>query len=102
MNIIEAFDDPNLYAPWFPGVSWNPWKIVLKAIFAIPMTSEEEKFFRTIADRDPPTEPVKEVWIVAGRRAGKDSVASVLVAHLAGMLEDGDRPRTGGRAVVLC
>lgn len=102
MNIIEAIDDPNLYGPWFPGVSWNPWKIVLKAIFAIPMTAAEEKFFRTIADRDPPTEPVKEVWVIVGRRGGKDSVASVLVAHLAAMFENTDRLRPGERAVVLC
>ncbi|GAB9089157.1 hypothetical protein [Bradyrhizobium diazoefficiens] len=102
MNIIDAISDQNLYAPWFPGESWGAWRTVLKAIFAIPMTDAEKAFFRTIAERDPPAEPVKEVWIVAGRRAGKDSVASVLVAHLAAMFENTDRLRPGERAVVLC
>ena len=102
MNIIDAISDQNLYASWFPGASWDPWRVVLKAIFAIPMTDAEEKFFRTIADRDQPTEPVKEVWIIAGRRAGKDSVASVLVTHLAAMFNGADRLRPGERAAVLC
>jgi hypothetical protein len=102
MNIIQAIDDRNLFAPWFAGASWDPWKIVLKAIFAIPMSDAEKKFFRTIADREPPDEPVKEVWIIAGRRAGKDSVASVLAAHLAAMFSDGDRLRPGERAALLC
>ncbi|MET3967227.1 hypothetical protein [Bradyrhizobium sp. S3.9.1] len=102
MNIIDAIDDPNLYRPWFPGASWNPWKVVLKAIFAIPMTDAEKVFFRTIAERDPPAEPVREVWLIAGRRAGKDSIASVLVAHLAAMFDGASKLRPGERPVVLC
>src|SRR2546429_1888746 len=70
LNIIEAMDDPALFEPWFRGPTWNPWRVVLKAIFALPMSDEERAFFRSIADRDPPAEPCKEVWIIAGRRAG--------------------------------
>jgi hypothetical protein len=66
------------------------------------MTDDERQFFRTIADREPPTEPVNEVWIIGGRRAGKDSVASVLAAHVSAMFEDTDRLRPGERGVVLC
>ncbi len=33
-------------------------------------------FFRTIAERDPPRKRVREFWIIAGRRAGKDSIAT--------------------------
>jgi hypothetical protein len=84
LNIIQTMDDPNVFAPWFPGATWDPWKVVLKGIFAIPMTPAERQFFRTIADREPPEEPVNEVWIIAGRRAGKDSVASVLAAACVG------------------
>jgi len=40
--------------------------------------------FREVAgDRDPPARPVKELWIIAGRRAGKDSLASAIATAFA-------------------
>lgn len=102
MNIIEALDDPNLFAPWFQGPTWNPWRVVLKAIFALEMTHEEKTFFRTIADREPPTEPVKEAWFIVGRRGGKDSIASILAAHMAAMFNGASHLRPGERGAVLC
>jgi hypothetical protein len=102
LNIIETMDDHHLFAPWFLGATWDPWRVILKGIFAIPMSDEERSFFRTVADRDPPEEPVNEVWIIAGRRAGKDSVASVLAAHVSAMFNDSNRLRPGERGVVLC
>jgi hypothetical protein len=68
ISIIEALDDPALFRPWFPGTTWNAWRAILKAAFALPMTAEEIAFFRSVADRDPPAERVQELWIVAGRR----------------------------------
>ena len=97
LNIIDALDDPALFEPWFRGETWNPWRTVLKAIFALPMTDDEKAFFRTIAERDPPTEPCKEVWIIAGRRAGKDCIASLLAANIAAMFNDGDGKIEAGR-----
>nr|WP_246718505.1 hypothetical protein [Bradyrhizobium elkanii] len=95
-------DDPNLFEPWFRGPTWNPWRVVLKAIFALEMTDEEKAFFRSIADREPPTEPVKEAWFIVGRRGGKDSVASLLAAHMAAMFNGTSHLRPGERGVVMC
>ena len=54
-------------------------------------------------DRDPPAEPCKEVWIIAGRRAGKDSIASLLASNIAAMFNDSDgRLRPGERALISC
>jgi hypothetical protein len=102
MTIIDTLNDPELFAPWFIGPSWDHWRAVLKAAFALPMSDLELEFFRTVAERDPPAKPVKELWIVAGRRAGKDSIASVITAHTAATFERGDRLRPGERAKVLC
>ncbi|WP_200844533.1 hypothetical protein [Bradyrhizobium sp. USDA 3458] len=102
MNIIEALDDPNLFEPWFRGPTWNPWRVVLKAMFALEMTAEEKAFFRSIADREPPAEPVKEAWFIVGRRGGKDSVASLLAAHIAAMFNGTSHLRPGERGVVMC
>jgi hypothetical protein len=102
LDIISAMDDPALFQPWFPGKTWNPWRVVLKAIFALEMTAGERAFFRSIADREPPTEPCKEVWIIAGRRAGKDSIASLLAANVSAMFIDNGHLRPGERGVVMC
>jgi hypothetical protein len=62
----------------------------------------EVVFFRTVAGRGPPTQRVRELWIVAGRRAGKDSVASVIAAHAAALFDQQAKLRPGERAAVLC
>jgi hypothetical protein len=102
-SIIDAMDDPAGFAPWFRGDSWWGWRCILKAAFALPMTDEEIAFFRTVADRDPPDKPVKELWIIAGRRGGKDSIASLIVAYIAALFSDQEtRLRPGERASVVC
>jgi hypothetical protein len=103
INIIEAMDDPNLFGPWFPGATWNPWRAILKGANALPMTADEIAFFRSVTDRDPPTERVSELWIIAGRRAGKDSIASVIAAHQAALFNSASELlRPGERAMVMC
>lgn len=102
LSIIDAMDDPALFQPWFPGETWAGWRTILKAAFGMPLSDDELAFFRTVASRDPPAKPVKEIWIIVGRRGGKDSVASVIVAYLAAMFSDGGRLRPGERALVLC
>jgi hypothetical protein len=102
MNIIETIEDPNLFQPWFAGASWNGWRTILKAAFALPITDDERAFFRSIADREPPATQVRELWIIAGRRAGKDSIASVIAAQAASFFEPAGRLRGGERACVLC
>jgi hypothetical protein len=76
MTITDAFVDKNLLGPSFAGPSWDSWRVVLKAAFGLRMSDEERRLFRTLAQRDPPKKRVKELWIVAGMRAGKDSIAS--------------------------
>jgi hypothetical protein len=102
MNIVAAMDDPNLFRAWFPGPSWDPWRIALKAAFALPMTDAEVAFFRTLAQRDPPARRVKEFWVISGRRAGKDSIASLMGAFTAALFDEGDRLRPGERPLLMC
>jgi hypothetical protein len=103
IDIIEALDDPELFAPWFPGGTWNAWRTILKAAYALPLSAEEIAFFRSVAEREPPTSQVSELWIIAGRRAGKDSVASVIAAHQAALFSRASTLlRPGERAMVMC
>jgi hypothetical protein len=102
IDIVAAMNDPALFEPWFSGKTWDGWRAVLKAAYALPMTAEEIEFFRTVAERDPPQRQVKELWCVVGRRGGKDSVASAIAAFTAALFSHGDRLRPGERALVMC
>ena len=102
ITLTEAMESPALFEPWFHGPSWAGWRAVLKAAFALPMTDEETAFFRRVAHRDPPKRRVKEAWFVCGRGAGKDSVASAIVAHAAALFDGEGKLRPGERAMVSC
>src|SRR5215470_2846023 len=87
INIVSAMNHPGLFGPWFPGASWDHWRTVLKAAFALPMTEAERGFFHSVAERDPPTKQVRELWCVVGHGGGKDSVASLIAAYAAALFE---------------
>jgi len=101
VDLIDALADQALFQPWFVGPSWDTWRAVLKAAFAKPLSPDELELFHSVAgERDPPAEPVKELWIAAGRRAGKDSIASAIVAAAA-LADHRTILRPGERGVVL-
>ncbi len=102
IDLIEALDDPNLLQPWFAGESWRPWRAVLKAACGHRLDHDEARIFRQVAQRDPPRRRVRELWVGAGRRAGKDSIASALAAHAAGFVDYGPYLRPGEVASVMC
>ncbi len=77
INLADAFDDPHLFGPFFNGPSWDAHRAIIRAANALPMTPQQLITFGELAGgREPPKRRVKELWIAAGRRAGKDSVAS--------------------------
>jgi len=103
MNIITALDDPDLFGRFFPGDSWSGWHTVLKAAFALPMDDSETAFFQSVAgNRLAPEQVVRELWLIAGRRAGKDSIASAVAAFAAATFNQQNKLRPGERAVVMC
>jgi hypothetical protein len=78
--------------------------VILRAAFALPMSKKEIAFFKTIAgDRDPPKKRVRELWVVGGRRGGKDSIASLIATFSAVFFHaDISVLRPGERALVQC
>jgi hypothetical protein len=106
ISIIDAMTDEECFGRWFQGQgdSWAAWKAILKAAFALPMTPQELVTFGELSGgRSPPKKRVRELWVCAGRRAGKDSIAS-LVATFAAAIEQAHlgRLRPGEMAVVQC
>lgn len=102
ISILDALDDPALLGAAFVGPSWDTWRAILRATFALPMTERDLELFRAVAERDPPGRPVRELVVIAGRRAGKDSVASAIAASAAAFRDYSDVLRPGERATVAC
>jgi hypothetical protein len=75
--------DPQLFGPHFAASSWANWRAVLKGAFHGELSESEADIFRRATNRETTPEALRELWIVAGRRAGKDSVASFLAVSLA-------------------
>ena len=98
-NIVEAMNHAGMFGPWFSGASWSGWRTILKGAFALPMDEGEREFFRSVTDRDPPRQRVKELWIIGGRRSGKDSIASLIIAWAATFFSSEGRLRPGERAL---
>ncbi|MBV9826126.1 MAG: terminase [Alphaproteobacteria bacterium] len=98
----RAVAEPALLGPYFAGPSWDRWRAILKAAYAETLDAAELALFRAVAgNRDPPTRPVRELWVVAGRRSGKDSIASA-IATVAALGDHRPRLRPGERAAVMC
>jgi hypothetical protein len=81
--------------------SWWPWRVILKAAYGYTLDPGELHFFRTVAERDPPKQRVRELWLIVGRRGGKDSIASLL-ATTAARYADTSRLRPGEEGIVAC
>jgi hypothetical protein len=100
-TILDVLDDDALLGRWFRGESWDTWRAVLRASDALPMSERDLALFAEVSGgRSPPAKPTKELVVVAGRRAGKDSVASAIAAHAA--LGNYSQLRPGERATILC
>ena len=71
-SILDAIDDPQLFAPWFRDRStWSSWLTFLRALFGLPLSDRELPLYRECTGRtEPPTAPATEGWLICGRRAG--------------------------------
>jgi hypothetical protein len=63
----------------FKGETWATWRAVLRAAFALDLTDEERATLEPLTGRTVlPTAPVRELWLLLGRRAGKSIIAALL------------------------
>lgn len=103
MNILQACDDPNLFAPWFRDrSSYRAWFAFLAALFGLPMTEEQvETYKRHTGRSDAPTEPHREAWLVTGRRGGKSFTMALVAVYLACFFDYRQFLAPGERATVM-
>lgn len=102
MLISEALSHPSFFLPSLdPIASWEPWRVVLKAADGAVLTEDEVAFFQSVSGgREPPTEPVKELWCVIGRRSGKSRIAAAIAVYEAIFRER--KLAAGETGMILC
>ncbi len=63
----------------FAGDTWQTWRTVLKAAHALDLSPEERVVVDALTHRQTlPTSPVRELWLLLGRRSGKSIIAALL------------------------
>lgn len=103
MSIIDALDDPAVFAPLLRSSStWSSWRAFLCALFALDMSDDECAVYQTCTGRsDLPISPASEAWLVIGRRGGKSFVLALIAVFLASFRDWRPHLAPGERATVM-
>lgn len=102
MTILDAVEDPQLFAPWFARGDWSAWTAFLAALFALPMTPAQLTTYRACTGRKSPSaEPFTEAALVVGRRGGKSFILGVLAVFAACFRDFRPFLQPGERATVV-
>ena len=98
MDIIEAIDDPNLFAADFGGPSWSAWRALLGGFYGLPGVDRD--VFHSLTQREPEG-PRQELWLVVGRRGGKSQVAALIAVFEAAFTDHRAKLASGEVATVM-
>jgi hypothetical protein len=84
-DITRLMEDPATFGPYFEGDSWRPWKVVLKAVFGLPMHPDEQPLYAQLTGgrSASPTQQSKSVTLIMGRRSGKSRISALIAVYLA-------------------
>ena len=84
LTIRQAIADERLFSRWFePAESWLAWVAFLTALFGLPMTDAERDIYQRHTGRQvAPSEPVREGWLIVGRRGGKSFIAGLVAVFV--------------------
>ena len=66
----------------FKSASWDAWRVVLRAIYGLPITDSDLAVYRRLTGRQrAPVRPFREVWLIVGRRGGKSFISSLIAVY---------------------
>jgi hypothetical protein len=102
-TIEQALLDPKLLgAALGEPATWQTWLAVLKAAFGIELNRSEARAFASVAgSRKPPTQRVRELWCIVGRRGGKSRMAAAIAVYAACFVKYKLAPGERGLVLVL-
>lgn len=101
MKLHTFMTTPKLAGKEFSGPSWSTWRVVARLIDgdAHLLTAKERKLALKLSGRTKlPKEPVREIYVGAGRRSGKSRFGSMAAVWLAA--QEYEQLATGETAVV--
>jgi hypothetical protein len=103
LPIDRALLDPRLLrAALGDPSSWRTWLVTLKAAFGQSLDAEElETFVAVAGNRSPPTQRVRELWAIIGRRGGKSRIAAAIAVFIACFVRHKLSPGERGMVLVL-
>ena len=102
MNIIQAIDDAQVFAPWFQRGDWTAWRAFLCGLFGLPMDPAAAALYRQHTGRKTlPATPFNEAALIIGRRGGKSFVMALVAVFLAVFKDYRPHLQPGERATVL-
>jgi hypothetical protein len=100
-TIADVIDD--VFPRWFKSrQTWQSWFVFLRALFGLPLTSDQLATYHTCTGRSsPPTEPAEEGWLIVGRRGGKTLILALIAIYLACFRSYAEYLQPGERATIL-
>lgn len=102
VTVLDAVNDPQLFAPWFQRGDWRAWRAFLAALFGLPLEREAAKIYRKhTRRRRSPRGPFAEAWLAVGRRGGKSFIAALVAVYLACFRDYRPYLQPGERGTVL-
>jgi hypothetical protein len=102
LNILDAIAAPDIFSPWFRSGTWDTWVSFYCALFGLAMTPDQLALFQQCTGRSvAPTVPVREGWLVCGRRAGKSFALALVAVFLAAFHDYTKYLAPGERATIL-
>ena len=99
-SILDAVNDPNLFAPWF-GPSWDAWRAFLAALFDLPLGDTQSIFHACTGRSSPQRGGYDEAWLIVGRRGGKSFVLALVAVFLATFVDWTTHLAPGERGTVM-
>ena len=103
ITLTHALTDPALFGKVFASPSFWTWKVMAKLIDGIPLTEPREvELFKECTGRSTlPTESVRRLILLAGRRAGKDRFLSAVAVWRAALCTDWRKHQSAGEGAVV-
>lgn len=104
IGIDRALADPHLLGATLGDIStWGTWLAALKAAFGLQLTGPEAELFSAISGgRKPPTQIIRHLYAIIGRRSGKSRMAAALLVYSALCLDHKGKLSPGETGYCLC
>jgi hypothetical protein len=94
-------EHPALFKSHFAGPSWDRWKVLLRGMYALPLSDDDMAVFSEHTGRTTaPLEPFREAALICGRRGGKSRVLALIAVYTACFIDHSPRLAAGELATV--